>query len=858
MARPVAAAPHEGPSGPGAAHASITAGSGLGDVLRNLGTSPSGLSEAEAVDRLRRYGPNRLRTDDGVHPVALLFRQFRSPLVLILLAAAALSLALGETTEAIIVIVIVVASSGLGFYQEFRADSAIAELRRRINVSVRVQRDGTERTVPISHIVPGDLVMLTAGSLVPADAVLISADSLNADEAALTGESLPVEKRPAGDGPIGPENLVHMGTSIRSGDGVAIVIETGIRTEFGAIANAVARFEPETSFALGIRRFGLLMTQVMLVLVTVVLVGNLVLGRPVLDSLLFAAALAVGLTPELLPAIVSVTLAQGARQLAAKGVIVQRLVAIENLGSMDVLCTDKTGTLTEGVVSLACAVDPAGIASDAVLGWAAVNAGLQAAMPNPLDAAILNAAPGRQMPQRLSEVPYDFERRRLSLLVAAPAGPVLICKGATGSVLPLCSGVHAGTGVEPLSDPTRVEIEKRIDDWSGQGYRVLAVATRAMHGSESCTAADENHLTLAGFLLFSDRLKEGIERTVESIRKNGIRLKILTGDNRHAALHVAKAAGIATSRIVTGDELTGANDRRFVWLATHANVFAEVTPGQKERLVGALRRAGHTVGYLGDGINDAPALRTADIGVSVDSAVDAAKSAADVVLLRRDLDVLLDGIVAGRKAFGNTIKYIGITISANFGNMISMAVASIVLPFLPLLAMQILLNNALSDLPMLAISTDRVDAEVTARPRRWDFKALLRAMIGFGLVSSLFDGVTFAVLLLVFHAGASLFQTAWFVESLLTELAVVAVMRTRHGLFRSRPSTLLVVSSVAVAVATLVIPYLPFAPILDFHPLTVELMATILAIVAIYVLASELLKQQLSLLAPARKSPRSR
>ena len=831
----------------------------LAETWTALKASPAGLSSAEVASRLRQYGPNRLGSDDGTHPIAILFRQFRSPMVLILLGAAGLSFALGETTEAIIVTIIVVASSGLGFYQEYRAGNAVAALRKRIGVASTVLRDGEKKLVPAAELVPGDIVLLAAGSLVQADAVLVEASAFHADEAALTGESFPVAKLAVPSGAeIGDDHRVHMGTSVRSGEGTALVVETGGRTEFGRIAASVAKLEPETSFARGIRRFGLLMTQIMLVMVTVVIVANVLLGRPVLDSLLFAAALAVGLTPELLPAIVTVTLAQGAKRLTGHGVLVRRLVAIENLGAMDVLCTDKTGTLTEGEVHLDRALDAEGNVSDETLKWAVANAGLQTAMPNPLDTAILAAGSRVDLSQfqKRGEAPYDFERSRLSVLVETAGGVVLVCKGSVASVLSVCDTARVGRADQALTPDRRALEEKRLADWSGKGFRVLAVATRKMDGATACVPADETELTLIGYLLFSDPIKPDIQETVAALRRNGIQLKILTGDNRYVAAYIAEAAGLAHLKLATGNELRGLSDRSLALIARRTDIFAEITPDQKERIIAALRRAGRTVGYLGDGINDAPALRAADIGISVETAVDAAKAAADVVLLERDLSVLLEGIIAGRTAFGNTIKYIAITISANLGNMISMAVASLFLPFLPLLAAQILLNNALSDLPMLAISTDRVDAEVLTSPRRWDFSALLRSMLSFGLLSSLFDGITFAVLLGVFHANEALFQTAWFVESLLTELCIVAVMRTHKSFFTSLPSSLLIGTSIAVAAVTLGLSYLPFTALIGFVPLPPVVLAAVLAIVVIYVAASELLKIRIGVLRPhpARES----
>jgi len=820
-----------------------------------LGASAGGLQPAEAQRRLARYGANRLREVNGNRPLAVLLRQFRSPMVLILLGAALLSAALNEVDEAAMVTIIVLASTGLGFVQEYRAGNALVELRRRVAVASLVRRDGRDVEVPSADIVPGDIVLLRAGSLVPADALMLEASALHVDEAALTGESFPVVKIAAApEARLTADNRVHMGTSVRSGEGIALVTETGVHTEFGRIAASVAAVEPETSFALGTRRFGLLMTQIMFVLITIVLVANVLLGRPVLDSLLFAAALAVGITPELLPAIVTVTLSRGARLLADRGVLVRRLVAIENLGAMDVLCTDKTGTLTAGDVRLDQAVDVDGRASTEVLRWAVLNASLQTALPNPLDAALLAHRAELDLAgiRKRGEIPYDFERKRLSVVVDDFGADVLACKGAAGSILPICTSIEVDGVAQPFTAARRQVEEQRLAAWSSEGQRVIALGVRTVAADRACGLEDEAGLTLLGYLLFADPLKPGIADTVAALARNGIGLRIVSGDNRYVAEHVAAAIGL-TPRIVVGEELEGLASAAFARRVAAANVFAEMTPDQKERVVVALRRAGFTVGYLGDGINDAPPLRAADIGISVDNAVDAAKASADVILLQRDLQVLLDGVLAGRTAFGNTIKYIAITISANFGNMISMAAASLLLPFLPMLAAQILLNNLLSDLPMLAVSTDRVDAELLAAPRHWDFPALVRSMLGFGLVSSAFDAVTFLVLLQVFHAAPATFQTAWFAESLLTQLAVVAVMRTRQRFYRSLPSPLLLATSVSVAIVALVLPFVPLAGVVGFVPLPPAMLFAIAAIVVAYVATSELLKRWIGVLgAPLR------
>ncbi len=827
------------------------------DALAAVGSSSAGLEDAEASRRLRSVGRNQLEDAGYGHPLAILGAQFRSPLVLILVVAAALTFAIGEQAEASTIAVIVLASSGLAFYQEYRASNAMRILRRRLATQARVRRSGSVVSVPVSEVVPGDILLLTAGSLVPADGVVLDGADLQVDEASLTGESFPVEKRTSGAGVVSEDMLVRMGTSVRSGAASAIVIDTGKRTQFGRLGHALTSTEPETSFTQGVRRFGVLMTQIMLVMLALIVPVNVLLGRPLVDTLLFSAALAVGLTPELLPAIVTVTLSRGAQSLARTGVLVRRLVAIENLGAMDVLCTDKTGTLTEGKVRLQLACNLHGNQSGEVLRLANLNAALQTALPNPLDVAIVTAAgEAGTLATKLDEVPYDFERRRLSVLVGAEDGNLLVCKGAVASILAVCR-FSALDGKTAELDPLALQVEDaRVAAWGEQGFRVLALATRNMGRAENCTRDDEREMNLTGYLLFSDDLKPGVTATVSDLDRKGIRLKIVTGDSRHVAMAVAAGVGVG-KRVLVGDEIARLGTRGLIHKVGRTDIFAEVTPDQKERVVAALRRTGKVVGYLGDGINDAPALRAADVGISVDSAVDAAREAADVVLLQRDLGVLLNGILVGRTAFANTVKYITITTSANLGNMVSMALASLFLPFLPMLAKQILLNNSLSDVPMLAISTDNVDANVLRRPGIWDFRQLLRSMFAFGLLSSLFDGLTFAGLLLLLRATEADFQTAWFLMSLVTELAIVAVMRTQDWFYKSVPGRFMLVASGSVAAIALLLPFTPLSGALGFEAPSILTFCFLAAVVSGYVIASELLKHWLGRRLRARRRHRA-
>ncbi|RTL97321.1 MAG: magnesium-translocating P-type ATPase [Hyphomicrobiales bacterium] len=822
-------------------------------LVGQLETSTSGLLSVDAAARLAKFGRNALAPRSNRSALAVFARQFRSPLVLILVFAAAVSVFVGEGHEAAIIGAIVLASCILSFTQEYGASRAMEALQQRISRKATVLRDSFERSVDVENIVPGDVVCLSAGNLIPVDGVVLESRDFNVSESVLTGETFPVVKsagRSAPEAGIAQRtNAVFTGTSVRSGTAKVLAVATGARTEFASIAEALQRRIPETEFARGIRLFGYLMTEIMLVIVIMVFFANVMLARPLIESLLFSLALAVGLTPELLPAIISVTLARGARTMAAGGVIVRRLDAIENLGSMDLLCTDKTGTLTEGVIHLDGTVDAEGAASKDVLLWARLNATLQTGLKNPLDEAIAGAPPGEEDLSRFSkidEIPYDFVRKRLSVAVQDSAREqILITKGAVQNIVEACGFVQGPHGSTALGAAERQAIDEKFRGWSAQGYRVLGLATRRFQNKAGFSRDDETGMEFAGFLLFLDPPKEGVRKTLSALADRGIGVKVISGDNRYVAAHLAEAVGLRSDRIMTGEDLSKLTKNGLLASVRHTDLFVEIDPNQKERIVEALRRNGHVVGYLGDGINDAPALHEADIGISVDTAVDVAREAADIILLKRDLDVLVRGVDDGRKTFANTMKYISITTSANFGNMISMAAASLYLPFLPLLAKQILLNNFLSDIPSLAIAGDRVDADQLRRPRHWDIHFIRRFMVSFGLVSSAFDFATFAFLLLVAHAAEAEFQTAWFVESVLTQLAILFIVRTHVRPWNSRPSRLLAGLALCVGVIAVALPYAPFASWFGFVPLPGLVLAGLLAITALYVLVSEVTKSWL-------------
>jgi Mg2+-importing ATPase len=822
-------------------------------LLAALHTTENGLNHTDAEQRLKQYGLNALTVQRPATALGLFLNQFKSPLVLILIFAAIVSAIMAEWADAVIVLAVVLGSTLLGFVQEYRASNAIEKLRSQVTMQSSVLRGGQPQMLPSAYVVPGDVVLLSAGSLIPADGVVLEANDFFVNQAVLTGETFPVEKKPetvlANASLAERTNCVFMGTSARSGTAQVLMVQTGKATVFGQIAERLRLRPPETAFERGIHRFGYLLTQLMLVMVVIVLAVNIFLAKPPIDSLLFALALAVGLTPELLPAIISITLSHGAGRMAQRGVIVRRLNAIENFGSMDVLCTDKTGTLTAGVVRLDGALDAQGQPSTAVLRYAYLNAHYQTGLPNPLDEAITASAQQAGLDisaeQKVEEIPYDFVRKRLSVVTANAQGAhTLITKGALETVLHICTSVQSGEGAQPLDATRRGEIEQRYSAWSGKGFRVLGVATKTVDGRPaSYGRPDESALTFAGFLLFFDPPKADVQQAIVDLATRGVQLKIITGDNQKVARHVAEAVHLPVSGVLTGSELNDMRDEALWHAAERTTVFAEVDPNQKERIILALQKTRHVVGYMGDGINDAPALHAADVSLSVDTAVDVAKDAADFVLLKKDLDILRVGIDEGRRTFANTLKYILTTMSANFGNMCSMAAASLFLPFLPLLASQILLNNFLSDIPATTIAGDNVDPEWVEKPRRWDTTFIRNYMVLFGLVSSLFDFLTFGILLFLFHAAPAEFRTGWFVESLLTELVIALVVRTRHLCFRSRPGTLLLVSTVSVIGMTLALPYLPISVVFGFVPLPASLMLTMLGLTALYVLVAECAKK---------------
>ncbi len=809
------------------------------------GASEGGLTTEEAARLLRETGPNEpapRRPPGAGFQIAV---QLRNPLVAILLVASGISFALGQLVNASLIVMMVMLSLALNFVQTYRSARAVEALREQVAPRATVRRDGRWTEVPRREIVPGDLIRLSAGDMVPADARLLETHELHLQEAALTGESLPVPKEP-GQTPEDGAGRVFLGTSVVSGTAVAVVTSTGPATALGEIAARLASRPPENAFERGIREFGLLIMRTVVFLVLFVLLVNLALRHHALESLLFAVALAVGLTPEFLPMITTITLSQGAVRMARRKVVVKHLAAIQNLGSIDILCSDKTGTLTAGEMTLTAGVDAFGRPSESVRRLAYLNSFHQTGIRSPLDAAILAGPAVDVAPYvKRDEIPFDFERRRLSVVVARDGRCLLITKGAPESVLPSCVAYEESDAPRPMDQRARASAEAQFRAFCQKGQRVLAVASRELPDRSAHRAADEAALTLAGFLAFDDPPRPDAAATLEALGKDGVKVKIVTGDNDLVARQVCSRVGLDAARLVLGEELDRMSDAALGAVAEQASIFARVSPRQKNRILLALKSRGHVVGFLGDGINDAPSLHTADVGISVSTGVEVARDAAEIILLEPGLGVLHSGILEGRRAFGNVMKYLLMGTSSNFGNMVSMAVASLFLPFLPMLATQILLNNFLYDLAQVSIPTDRVDATYMAKPQHWDLRLVRNFMIAVGPISSVFDFLTFFALLRLFHAGEALFHTGWFVESLATQTLVLLVIRTAGNPLRSPPSPALAATTVGAVAIALALPFSPLAEALGFRPLPVGYLMFVGAVTAAYLLAVDLVKRRL-------------
>jgi Mg2+-importing ATPase len=821
----------------------------LAELLTRLASSERGLSSAEAAARLRSSGSNTLgKTSLGDKLLGFVHTTF-NPLVLILLVAGIASASLGQVGDAVIIAAIVISSSALNFWQTFRSERAVKRLQARIAPTASVRRDGAAKEVPRSEIVPGDVLELSAGDLVAADARLVEATDLHLLQAALTGEALPAEKSvaPGVLTSAGPDaqDLVYLGTSVVSGTGAAVVFATGRDTSFGGIVERLAARPEETEFERGTRHFGVLIMKTVMFLVLFILVVNLALGRNALEALLFSVALAVGLTPEFLPMITTVTLAQGAVEMAREKVIVKHLSSIQNLGSIDVLCSDKTGTLTAGTMSLDASLDAFGAANARTLALAALNSRFQSGIKSPLDTAVLEAAGATDgKATKTDEIPFDFERRRLSVVVEQAGAYLLVTKGAPEGVLEASTSIELETGIEPLDAARRARCLAAFKALGERGFRVVAVATKSVTKPRGFRAEDERELTFVGFLSFADHVLAGVPATLARLRDDGVTVKILTGDNELVTRHLCEQVGIACQELVLGGELEGLDEAALGRVAERAHVFARVSPAQKHRILRALKSAGHVVGFLGDGINDAPSLHAADVGISVAGAADVAREASDIILLEHRLDVLHAGILAGRRSFGNVLKYLLMGTSSNFGNMFSMAGAALFLPFLPMLPTQILLNNFLYDAAQITIPSDHVDPEYVKGPQRWDIRLIRNFMLAIGPVSSLFDFLTFFVLLSVFHLSERAFHTGWFLESLATQTLVLFVIRTARRPWQNRPSPALALTTLLVLGVGFALPYTAARGPLGFELLPSGYFLFLAAAVVTYLVLVELVKQR--------------
>jgi Mg2+-importing ATPase len=815
-----------------------------------------GLSADQAQRRLAEVGPNRFGQTPAVPAWRLYLRHLRNPLVLTLLLASAVSAATGEVTNFFIIAAIVLMSVTLDFWQEMRAGQAVERLRQTVAIRARVLRDGQWQERPVRDLVPGDVVQLAAGDLVPADGLVQVARDFFVNQSVLTGESWPVEKQPRM-----PEQLqdlqdathaVFMGSSVVSGMAQVVLVRTGAATAMGEVAGSLTQAPPPTSFEMGMRRFGMLILRLTFLLVLFVLLVNGLMGRPLLESFLFAVALAVGLTPELLPMVVSVTLSRGAMRMAQQDVVVKRPLAIQDLGSMDVLCTDKTGTLTEAHIRMERHVDPLGRSSERALELAWLNSHFESGLRSPLDEAILqHRSFDASAWTKIDEVPFDFERRRVSVLIERAGERELVVKGAPDDILRLCTHGEDGPQQLPLDARALEQVHATCHALEDEGYRVLAIAWRRVPpGHDHAVVNDESALVLVGFVAFLDPPKESAAGALQALQQVGVAIKVVTGDSDRVTRHVCAALGLPVQGVLTGAEIAQLSDEALRARVETVNLFCRVNPAQKNRVIQAIRARGHVVGYMGDGVNDAPSLHSADVGLSVDSAVDVAKAAADMVLLRPDLRILQEAVLEGRRTFGNILKYILMGTSSNFGNMFSMAGAVLFLPFLPMLPTQILLNNVLYDLSELPIPLDAVDAAETTAPRVFDMAAIRRFMLTIGPVSSLFDFITFAVMLKVFDASEALFQTGWFVESLCTQVLVIFVIRTHGHPLRSRPHPLLTVTSLLVVAVALCLPWTPLGALFGFTPLPPAFYAVLVLMVGVYLVLVQALKRRV--LGPAR------
>ncbi|MCX6714226.1 MAG: magnesium-translocating P-type ATPase [Candidatus Uhrbacteria bacterium] len=815
-------------------------------LFSDLKTSKEGLVDIEVFHRFQTDGPNSISDKKEIGIVLEFLSHFKSPLILILISATAISLYFGQVTNSMIVTIMILASVCLDFFEEHSAGNAAKRLKDKVSATATVIRSGEKKEIKIVEVCVGDILFLSSGDLIPADAIVFEADDFFVNQSALTGESFPKEKYPCGFGTDEASHVLFLGSSVVSGTARAVVFAIGKQTEFGKIAETLLKKQDKSDFELGIDHFGFFISKIILFLVMTIFLVQALMHRDILESFMFAVAIAVGVTPELLPVIMSVTMARGSERMAKDGVIVKRLSAMPNFGSMDILCTDKTGTLTEDKIQLVTFTDGFGAKDDRVLLYTYLNSFHQTGVKNPLDKAVIDFD-GQDISayKKVEEIPFDFVRKLMSVAVEGPEGRTLITKGAPEEVLAKCTMYHQGDRVGVLGKELYAKAIAYYESLSADGFRVLAVAIRShVEVKEQYAKEDESDLTFMGFVSFLDPAKKDVKGVLVELEQYGIEVKIITGDNELVTKKVCTDIGLPMKGILLGKEISTMTDDALRVRAEETTIFARFSPDEKNRVIIALRSGGHVVGYMGDGINDAPSLKTADVGISVNTAVDVAKESADIILTQKGLESIVRGVIEGRRSFGNTMKYIMMGLSSNFGNMFSVLGAVFYLPFLPMLPIQILFNNFVYDVSQLTISSDNVDEDWIRTPRKWDLKRLKKFMYTFGLISSLFDFATFILLFSIFHVSESVFQTGWFMESLATQTLVIHIIRTRKIPFlQSRPSKWLFLSTFACLAVGWIIPYTPIGTLLHFSPLPFPIVLLIIGLVLVYLLIVEIGKR---------------
>lgn len=816
------------------------------EVLEELKSQKTGLSSHEVQKRLAQYGKNTITEKKEVGIVLEFLSHFANPLIIVLLCAAAISAYFGEMKNFVVIVVMTLASVILDFFEEHNANDAAKKLQEKVSISATVIRDNKKQEIKSSEICVGDIIFLSSGDLIPADARIIESTDLFVNQSTLTGESYPQEKTAAAETKETKNenrNILFLGTNVVSGTALAVVFQTGANTEFGKISKSVLQKEEKSEFELGITKFGFLITKIIIILVIIIFFGNALMQRDILQSFIFAIAIAVGVTPELLPVIMSITMARGSQKMAKSGVIVKKLSSIPNFGSMDILCTDKTGTLTEDKIELVSYTDIYGSEDEEVFLDTYLTSFHQTGVKNPLDKAVLCYKKANiKEYKKVREIPFDFTRKMMSVCVKGKEGEIVITKGAPESVFEHCTHYQKRNKLVPFNTQIKNQANTYYNELSKEGYRVLAVAKKYIHSKKD--HENEGNLTLLGFVAFLDPAKQDVEKVLQSLASHGVEVKVITGDNELVTQKICKDINLTIKGILLGHDIENLSDEKLGIQAEKTTIFARFSPEQKNRVIIALRKKGHVVGYMGDGINDAPSLKSADVGISVDHAVDVAKEAADIILTEKHLKPIIAGIIEGRKSFGNTMKYLMMGLSSNFGNMFSVLAAVFYLPFLPMIPIQILLNNFIYDFSQVTIPSDNVDNDWIRTPHKWNFDSVKKMMYIFGPISSFFDILTFIILFSVFHLTGSAFQTGWFLESLATQTLVIHVIRTKHLPFiQSRASKYLLGTTFFAVTLGWIIPYTQLGKIFHFSPLPLPIVLTIVGIVLTYLCVVEIIKR---------------